>query len=147
MIEKVEKGIASKRVRRNEAKGEITIVVVFQTPTRNNGIVKKIYTQTDARRRLEEGGIKVDSCSSGGRVSNRDSTNAGTNQTGSWTFKVWVEPEVPVVESVPARKAKVVAIKESTSTNKDEFEGLNFDGGTTQTKKASAKRKSPRKRK
>jgi hypothetical protein len=146
MIEKVEKGILSKRVERDEVDGLVTIHVVFQTPTRNNEVTVRTYTERDARRWLENGGFKIESCVHGGRVNNRDPKSCSTRQVGSWTFKLWIEPEVPVAESTPVRKAKVVAIRESTSTDQKEFEGLNFDG-TTQIKKTAVKRKISRKRK
>ena len=146
MIEKAEKGILSKRLERDDINGLITIHVVFQTPTRNNGISVRTYTQSDARRWLEKGGLKIEHCVAGGRVSNRNSKAAAERQTGSWTFKLWVEPEVPVVKPKPARKAKVVAFKESTSKNQNEFEGLNFDGGSTQVKKTAPRRKSQKRK-
>jgi hypothetical protein len=147
MIEKIEKGILSKRLERDEVNGLVTIHVIFQTPTRNNEVAVRTYTERDAQRWLEDGGFKIESCVRGGRVNNRDPKSCSTRQSGSWTFKLWVEPEVPVVESTPARKAKVVAIRESTSTGQKEFEGLNFDGTAPQIKKTAVKRKISRKRK
>ena len=143
--------IIHKSIQKDDKKGTVTLSVVFRVAEKPRSRNIKTYNTSDARRWLEEGGVKVEgvikSCTTSNYIGGQP---AGTRPQGVWVFELHQEPKRNTPQKKKASKPKqTTEVKQAESATEaakiiaSEFDGLNYDGDSIEqpTVKKTSKRK------
>lgn len=142
--------IIHKSIQKDDKKGTVTLSVVFRVAEKPRNRNIKTYNTSDARRWLEEGGIKVEgvikSCTTSNYIGGQP---AGTRPQGVWVFELYQEPKKSAPKKKTSKPKQAAKPKQADSVTEaakiiaSEFDGLNYDGDNIEqpTVKKTSKRK------